>query len=191
MVLDLLDPLSLGKYIQQMFSRGWLQGVLSSRHSFPLLSKPTGFAGTPATLSLVVRNLWIQEWPPAATVQCNWSFSDLWLAAWGGTPQKAKAQLKIEVESVHLNISSSRKRPQSFIGRLKLTSTLCQFFGWGFFFFWFFISCTTLAHSTPKTTFSHSNCQGKTWGGKIRVTSSLRARLYRKKITGQLPAWAS
>lgn len=135
MVLDLLDPLSLGKYIQQMFSRGWLQGVLSSRHSFPLLSKPTGFAGTPATLSLVVRNLWIQEWPPAATVQCNWSFSDLWLAAWGGTPQKAKAQLKIEVESVHLNISSSRKRPQSFIGRLKLTSTLCQFFGWGFFFF--------------------------------------------------------
>lgn len=126
-------------------------------------------------------NLWIQEWPPAATVQCNWPFSDLWLAAWGGTPQKAKAQLKIEVEPVHLNISSSRKRPQSFIGRLKLTSTLCQFFGWGFFFvFWFFISCTTLAHSTPKTTLSHSNCQGKTWGGKIRVTSSLRARLYRK-----------
>ena len=52
MVLDLLDRLSLGKYVRP-FSRRWLQRVLSSRYSFPLLIKPVGFAGILATDSFL------------------------------------------------------------------------------------------------------------------------------------------
>lgn len=118
------------------FSREWAWRILSSNQTFPpfikqthrlMLGSSTSFLGGKKPVDFCSG--------PCGRCAVWLIFStDFPEAGWGGTPHRAKVQLKIEVESVLLKISSIRKRPWSLIDRLKVKSAFCQNFFFNFFF---------------------------------------------------------
>lgn len=159
------------------FSREWAWRTLSSNQTFPppfikgthklMLGSSTSFLGgkKPVDFSSGPRGC-CTAWPIFST--------DFPEAGWDGTPHRAKSPAENRGRICSFkNIQHSEK---ALFPHKQAESEECFLSE----FFFFHIMYHTCVCSAPKTTFSHGICQGKTWGGKIRVTSSLRARLYRK-----------